>query len=189
MPNHFFSSSKELNSFCGADDEKTKGEAGDDNKDLERLIGNGERLKKVKKIELQMARAKTMKISDKLPLTALPTDANGTRCQLDFIARTGNDYYYRSSDGSFIVASFNYCSTCVNPRIEPVAVTMTDETVICYGSPNSQNRQFPTKIRDNQGNYLSIAYIQDDQVGKIAYIRILCAATSGFITTPPPIRS
>lgn len=98
------------------------------------------------------------------------TGADGTRHQLDLISSSYGFYFYESSDGAFVKASFQYCGGCTN-KLQNLGVGFSDGTGILYGAPNSQNRRFPIKNRDRNGNFIDIAYLADDQVGKLAYIK------------------
>lgn len=97
--------------------------------------------------------------------TFILTEANGTRRQLTRVS--GDAVYtkciFESNDGSFTRLEFmgNYYD---------MKLTYSDGTTVYFSQPNSQNRRFPTKIVDVQGNYLTIEYLADQEVGKISKI-------------------
>jgi RHS repeat-associated protein len=108
-----------------------------------------------------------------VPSTFVLTEPDGTRRRMDHVSGNGgtvNDYLYESNDGSFTQVQFWHCGGCSQTGLLDLRVTYSDGTKIFYSASNSQNRFFPTKIVDVQGNYITIAYLANDQVGKISTI-------------------
>lgn len=104
-----------------------------------------------------------------LPSQLVSTGTDGTRYQLDFTSGSGGLASYESSDGSFMKGDATYNTS--NNVLTGITVTYTDGTKVLYGAANPQNRRFPVRITDVQGNYISITYLANDQVGKIASIQ------------------
>jgi RHS repeat-associated protein len=106
------------------------------------------------------------------PAYYLLTDSNGTRHQLNLAASDNWGYRYESSDGEFIRVQFDYCSMCTTyaRRVSNLRVIHTNGVEIKYGEPNAQNRYFPKRVRDRQGNFINIEYLVNDQVGKMSVI-------------------
>lgn len=113
-----------------------------------------------------------------LPSTFVLTEADGTRRQFNYISGTsgsGSNFVFETSDGSFTRLEFSYCnsSPCSPQGQGPLfnlRVTYADGSKVFYPTANPQNRYFPKKFLDVQGNYLSIYYLANDEVGKISYI-------------------
>jgi RHS repeat-associated protein len=116
------------------------------------------------------------------PAYYLLTDATGTRHQLTLVASDNWSYRYESSDGEFIRVQFDYCSMCTTyaRRITNLRVIHSNGVEIKYGEPNAQNRYFPKKIRDRQGNFINIEYLANDQVGKMSVITDTVGRTIEF---------
>lgn len=100
------------------------------------------------------------------------TDGDGTRHQLALASNTGygSNWHsvYQSSDGLFVQADIDYNTS--NYAITNLEITYADGKKVEYGNPNVQKRRFPVNITDINGNYISIAYPADDQLGKISDI-------------------
>ncbi len=103
-----------------------------------------------------------------VPTQLILTDTDGTRHQLDLTVASGGHASYESNDASFTKSDITY-NTSSNAIIS-TTVTYTDGTKVLYGAANPQNRHFPDRITDIQGNYISISYLTGDQVGKIASV-------------------
>ena len=115
--------------------------------------------------------------SNQIPTAFVVTDADGTRHLLDHVAGSGSGYTafrYESNDGSFTKLEFGDCiagcSSAEQSVINELRVTYSDGTKVFYTPPNAQNRRFPNKIMDVQGNYLTVAYLPNDELGKISTI-------------------
>lgn len=96
----------------------------------------------------------------------LQTDPDGTRRQLVYKQISGNCVTYESTDGTFIQTTV--CGIYAAPQM---TVLYPDGSKITYGGITTQGKRYPVKIMDRNGNYISIAYLDGDSVGKIAYIR------------------
>ena len=96
----------------------------------------------------------------------LLTAPNGTRTQLVAVQSSGGCAVYESTDGSFIQT--RVCGGYAQPEI---VISYTDGTEVTFGGITASGRRFPVKVRDRNGNYISISYLQGDTVGKIATIR------------------
>lgn len=97
--------------------------------------------------------------------TFILTEADGTRRSLTYVSGDGTytKYVFQSTDGSFTKIEFwGYYYDMI--------LTYSDGTIVYFSPPNAQNRRFPKKIVDVQGNYITIEYLTDDEVGKISKI-------------------
>jgi len=103
-----------------------------------------------------------------LPYQLILTDTSGTRHRMTKTTSINGHASYDSNDGSFMRGDAIYNS---NNIVTDLTVTYTDGTKVTYGQPNIQSRRFPVKITDINGNFITINYLTDDQVGKISSIR------------------
>lgn len=109
------------------------------------------------------------------PSTIVMTEAGGTRRQLDNVSTQGGglrDYLFKSNDGSFTKAEFLHCSSgCTDQTtLYDLRATYSDGSIVYFTNSNPQDRYFPKKIVDVQGNYITIEYLANDEVGKISKI-------------------
>ena len=105
------------------------------------------------------------------------TDPDGTRHELRFRQFSGFPYYvyiWESTDGTFVGSRLygqrpNQCE--YDPNFCTVLIlTYPNGTEVQFGAVNQQNRRFPTKITDVNGNQIEIFYLENDQTGKISHI-------------------
>ncbi len=95
----------------------------------------------------------------------LLTAPDGTRSQLTLKSTVSNCSTFESTDGTFIQTTIcgAYGSTAT-------VVKYPDGTQVTY-DVTGNNKRYPTRIRDRNGNFITIAYLQNDAVGKIDYIQ------------------
>ena len=96
----------------------------------------------------------------------LLTDPDGGRHQLIYKLSSGNCATYESTDDSFLQTTV--CGIYSAPQIK---VRYPDGSQITYGAITSTGKRFPVTFTDRNGNMVSVTYLTNDYVGKIAYIR------------------
>ncbi|MBA2335854.1 MAG: RHS repeat protein, partial [Blastocatellia bacterium] len=94
------------------------------------------------------------------------TSPDGTRHQLLYKQASGSCSIYESTDGTFIRTTI-----CGIYTTSTMNVVYPDGSQVMYGGTTSSGKRFPVRITDRNGNMLTIAYIQNNFQGKIAYIR------------------
>lgn len=93
------------------------------------------------------------------------TGPDGSRHQLPLKSQSGGCYTFESNDGTFIRATI-----CGLYTTSTITVMYPDGTRVRYGATTASGKRFPERITDRQGNYLTIAYLDGDTKGQIAYI-------------------
>jgi RHS repeat-associated protein len=96
----------------------------------------------------------------------LLTKADGSRQQLFYKQTLGTCAVYESTDGSYLQTT-----VCGGYSASTIKVLYPDGSQVTYGAITASSKRFPVSISDRNGNLISIAYLQSDTVGKIAYVR------------------
>lgn len=96
----------------------------------------------------------------------LLTSSDGARHQLIQKHVSGNCTIYESTDGTFIQSTV--CGIYASPTMTAL---FPDGTHITYGALAQNGKRYATEIRDRNGNFITIAYLQNDYQGKIAYVK------------------
>ncbi|MGH9949650.1 MAG: hypothetical protein ACRD6X_20970, partial [Pyrinomonadaceae bacterium] len=112
----------------------------------------------------------------------LLTAPDGTRSQLIQKQSSGNCTTYESADGTFVQTTV--CGSY--GQATAIVVRYADGSQVTYGPHTQTGKRYPTGIQDRNGNYITIAYIQNDMQGKIAYIKdtLNRYITFNYDTTP-----
>jgi RHS repeat-associated protein len=95
------------------------------------------------------------------------TAPDGTRHQFFYVSGGIYSRTYETADGTFMKLVIN----TTNNGVTTSGVLRYSDGSIFYLSPLTEYKLFPTQITDRNGNFIQIAYRQNDTEGRIWYIK------------------